>query len=84
MLQSMGLQRVRHDWVTKQKQHITMGFPGGLVSKEPTCNAGDLGLILSLGRFPRERHGNQLHENPLDRGAWQAMTAFRLGENNSK
>ena len=84
MLQSVGLQRVGHDWVAKQKQHITMGLPGGLVSKEPARNAGDSGLIPSLGRFPRERHSNQLHENPMDRGAWQAMTAFRMGENNSK
>ena len=26
-----------------------MSFPGGSDSKEPTCNAGDLGLILDRG-----------------------------------
>ena len=26
-----------------------MGFPGGSLSKEPTHNAGDLGLIPGLG-----------------------------------
>ena len=25
--------------------HITDGFPGGSVGKEPACNAGDLGSI---------------------------------------
>ena len=53
-----------------------MGFPGGLVSTESTCNAGDLGLIPDLGRSPGEGNGNLLQysclENPMDRGAWQA------------
>ena len=30
------------------------GFPGGSAGKEPTCNAGDLGLIPVLGRSPGE------------------------------
>ena len=29
-----------------------MGFPGGSADKEFACNAGDLGLILGLGRSP--------------------------------
>ena len=49
-------------------------FPGGSISKEPTCNAGDLGLIPGLGRFPGEGNGNLLQysclRNPRDRGAW--------------
>ena len=28
------------------------GFPGSSAGKESTCNAGDLGLILGLGRSP--------------------------------
>ena len=28
----------------------TVGFPGGSVGKESTCNAGDLGLISGSGR----------------------------------
>ena len=36
------------------------GFPGGSAGKEPTCNAGDLGLILGLGRSPREGKGYPL------------------------
>ena len=30
------------------------GFPGGSDGKEFTCHAGDLGLILGLGRSPGE------------------------------
>ena len=38
---------------------------------------GDPGLIPGLGRFPGGGHGNPLQysrlENPMDRGAWQAI-----------
>ena len=36
------------------------GFPGGSDGKESACSAGDLGLILGLGRSPREGNGNPL------------------------
>ena len=53
-----------------------MGFRGGSDGKESTCNAGDLGLILGLGRSPGGGHENPLQypcmENPTDRGAWRA------------
>ena len=56
-----------------------MGCPGGLVGKEPACNAGDtgdMGSIPGLGGSPGGGHGNPLQcsclENPMDRGAWQA------------
>ena len=53
-----------------------MGFRGGSDGKESTCNAGDLGLILGLGRSPGGGHDNPLQypclENPTDRGAWRA------------
>ena len=53
---------------------ICYGFPGGSDSKESACNAGDLGSIPGLERFPGEGNGNPLHcsclENPMDRGAW--------------
>ena len=42
----------------------------------PSADAGDLGLILELGRSPGEGSDNALQysclENPLDRGAWWA------------
>ena len=41
-----------------------------------THNAGDLGLIPMLGRYPGEGNGNPLQysclENPMDRGTWWA------------
>ena len=53
-----------------------MGFPGGSVSEESACSAGDLALIPGLGRSPEEGNGNPLQysclENPMDRGAWWA------------
>ena len=47
-----------------------MGFPGGSAGKESACNAGDLGLIPGLGRYPGEGKGYPLQysgvENPTD------------------
>ena len=54
-----------------------MGFPSGSEVKSLTANAGDSDLIPGLGRFPEEENGNLLQysclENPMDRGAWQAI-----------
>ena len=50
----------------------SLGFPGGLVGKEYTCNAGDLILIPGSGRSPGEGNGYPLQysclENFMDRG----------------
>ena len=58
-------------------------FPGGSDGKESACNAGDLDLILWLGRSPGEENGNPLlHsclENSKDRGAWRA-TVHRVAK----
>ena len=52
-----------------------MGFPHSSVGKESACNAGYLGLIPGLGRFPGEGNGNPLQysclENPRDGETWQ-------------
>ena len=49
-------------------------FPAGSDSKESVYNAGDLGSISGLGRFPAEGNGNPCQysclENPMDGGAW--------------
>ena len=37
---------------------IQPGFPGGSIDKESTCNAGDMGSIPGLGRYPGEGNGN--------------------------
>ena len=53
-----------------------VGFPGGSVVKNLPANAGDVGLISGLGRFPGVGNGNPLQysclENSMDRGAWWA------------
>ena len=47
-----------------------------LVAKNPSANAGGVGLIPGSGRSPGEGNGNPLQysclENPMDRGAWRA------------
>ena len=56
-----------------------LGFPSGSAIKNPPANAGstDQGSIPELGRFPGGGHGNSVQysclENPMDRGAWQAI-----------
>ena len=55
----------------------TPSFPLSSVGKESACNAGDLGSVPGLGRSPGEGNGNPLQysclENPMDRGACQAL-----------
>ena len=72
MLQSMGLQRIRHDLATEQHS-------GGALVKNLPANAGDAtdaSLIPGSGRSPEGEHNNPLQysylENPMDRRAWQA------------
>ena len=58
-----------------------LGFLGGtLVVKNLNANAGDAGnkgLIPGAGKSPGGGHGSPLQysclENPIDRGAWQAI-----------
>ena len=50
-------------------------LPSSSVSKESSCNTGDLGLIPGSRTSPGEGNGNPLQysclENPMNRGAWQ-------------
>ena len=59
-----------------------MGFLGGSVGKEPTCNAGDLGLIPELGRSLGEGNGYPLQysglENPRDCIVFHGMDTAHL------
>ena len=48
-----------------------MGFPGGSDGKEFACNAGDLGLILGLGRS-------------LGEGKWQPTPVFLPGKSHGQ
>jgi len=49
-----------------------MGFPDGSAE-----NTGDAVSVSGLGRSPGEGNGNPLQysclENPMDKGAWQAI-----------
>ena len=53
-----------------------MGFPCDSVVKTPPANAGDLGSLTELGRFPGEGNGNPLPYsclgNPMVGAAWWA------------
>ena len=59
-----------------------VGFPDGSVIKNPSVNAGNVGVIPGSGRFPGDGNGNPLQypglENPMGRGAWWA-TGKRVG-----
>ena len=72
-LQSMGLQEL--DTTQRLKHH--QGFPSGSDGKESACISEGLGLIPGSGRSPGEGNGIPLQysclENPMDRGAWQAV-----------
>ena len=46
--------------------NIRVGFPGGSVSKESACNAGDLGLIPGLGGSPEGGNDNPLQYSCLE------------------
>ena len=45
---------------------VFLGFPCGSAGKESTSNAGDLGLILGLGRSPGEGNGYPLQYSGLE------------------
>ena len=81
--QSIGSQRVGHNWVTEHTIWChRWGFLGGSVGKESANNAGDTRDAVSIpgsGRFPRGGHGNPLQyswKNPMDRGARQATQSM--------
>ena len=64
------------NWKNTFNRQERVGFPGGSVVKSRPAtagDAGDVGLILGLGRSPGEGNGNPLQysclENSLDRGA---------------
>ena len=66
-----GVAKIKHDLATKrnkrQVDYSIWEFPDSSVGKEPTCKAGDPGLIPGLGRFPWRRE-------------WQPTPVFLPGE----
>ena len=67
MLQSMGSQRIRHDWAHELNwtQCLT-GFPGSSSGKGSLCSEGDLGSIPGLGRSPRGGDRNSFQYSCLE------------------
>ena len=59
-------------WKTNSKREINVyikkkkGFPGSPAGKESAWNAGDLGSIPGLGRFPGEGKGYPLQYSGLE------------------
>ena len=64
-LQSMGSQRVGHNWATS--------LPRWLKGEEFDCQCRRYSSLSQLGRYPKEGNGNPHQysclENPMDRGA---------------
>ena len=86
-LQSKGLKRVRHEWMTSLSLFFSLYYSlNQLVKSLPATQET---RVWSLGweDYPGERNGNPLHysclENALDRGAWQATVYGipRVGHN---
>ena len=81
-LQSIWLQRVRHDLSDSARTHaipitnildcllvlqLILGFPGGSDSKESAYNAGDIVLIVGSRRSPGEENGYSLQYSCLEK-----------------
>ena len=58
--------RVGYDSETSLSHTKDEGFPCGSAVKESTYNAGDLGLIPELGRYPGEGKGYPLKYSGLE------------------
>ena len=54
-----------HEHFIDIKGLMCVGFPCSLAGKESACNAGDLGLIPGLRRFPGEGKGDPLQYSGL-------------------
>ena len=78
--QGLGKSLERDEGWAGRRQVGAMGFHGSSAARESACYAGearDRGSIPGSGRSPGGGHGNPLQysclENPMDRGAWQAI-----------
>ena len=58
--------------------HSVLGFPCGSAGKESACKAGDLGLILGLGRCPGEGKGYPLQYSGLG-NSMESMGSQKIG-----
>ena len=46
-----------------KKKMVILGFPGGLVVKNPSVSVVDMGLMLESGRYPGKGNGNTLQNS---------------------
>ena len=53
-----------------------LGFPGGSDGKESACNAGDLGSIPKLGKFPGERNGYPHQYSCLENSMERSLAGY--------
>ena len=87
MLQFMGSQRVRHDWVTELTDWLdwSSGFHDGSDGKESSINVGHLSSIPGWGSSPGGGYGNSLKysclENPYGQefAGLQSLGSQRVG-----
>ena len=57
--------------------YVEIGFPGGSVVKNPPANAGDIGWIPGLERFPWRRKWHPTHPSIL---SWEMLWTEEPGE----
>ena len=87
VLQSIGSQKVGHNWVTELNWTQGKDFPGGSDGKASAYKVGDLGSIPGWGRSSGEGNGNPLHTltwkipSMEDRGRLQSMGSQRVRHN---
>ena len=55
---------------------MNMVFPGGSVGQDSAWNAGDLGSIPGLGRFPGEGNGYPLQYFDLENFMAEELTGY--------
>ena len=71
----------------EKKSSTFWDFLGDSVVKNLPANAGDIGVIFALGRFPGERNDNPLQYsslgNPMGRGALEGYSPWGLKESDT-
>ena len=68
-----------HIQAFQQGTILIRGLPRGLDSKEPSCNAGDIGLIPELGRSPAEGNDNPLQYFCLENSRRRSLADYIRG-----
>ena len=79
MIQDLGKRMEAQIEKVQEMFNKKQGFQRWFSGKEPTCNAGDVGLIPWSWRSPGEGNGELLQYsclgNPMGRGAWWAIVS---------